>query len=89
MEAAARSEVLVGGVHKTNIYRIEYLWPGLGGYQDQRLLSSVAAWLSKNVRSINKKDPDMAAKELASEFPQLAAVTVYDQGGRMAQWRRL
>lgn len=81
--------VSVGGFHKTNVYLIEYLWPSIGGYNDQRLLNSIESWLSKNVKTLNRKSPDLVAKELAAEFPQVSEVNVNDTGGKLAKWRRL
>lgn len=71
---------------RTNVYVLDYWWPSQGHVKDLSIGNSVAAWIAKNAKVLDKKRSDEALKLIREQFPELAAIEARHAQLQAARW---
>jgi hypothetical protein len=71
---------------RTNAFVLDFWWPACGHAKDRDIGNSVASWLAKNGKVLDKKRSNEALKLLREQFPELTAIEVRHSQLQAARW---
>ena len=72
---------------RTNSFVLDFWWPSSGHAKDRDTGNSVASWIAKNGKVLDKKRSDEALKLIREQFPELNAIEVRHSQLQAARWQ--
>jgi hypothetical protein len=72
---------------RTNAFVLDYWWPSEGHVRDLTIGNTVAAWIAKNGKVLDKKRSDEALKLIREQFPELTAIEARHSQLQAARWQ--
>jgi hypothetical protein len=72
---------------RTNAFVLDYWWPSEGHVRDLTIGNTVASWINKNSKVLDKKRSDEALKLIREQFPELTAIEARHSQLQSARWQ--
>lgn len=79
---------MIGYQIRTVNHTIDYYWPLSSKAKDDAFSRSVALWIDKNERTLNKAQPIDCCRLLAEQFPDLALIEIRHAHGWLGRWAK-